>query len=69
MLKDYSKMDVDSLWKTILAGDEEALEELIIRLEKVILAESRLYGRVHEDVAQEIREKLVQAIRKELGRP
>ena len=43
------------------------MAELILRLENVILAESKLNGQVHEDVAQEIREKLIRAIRKELG--
>lgn len=48
----YSQMDIDSLWAIILTGDEQALGELIRRFEKLIRAESRIYGHVHEDVAQ-----------------
>jgi hypothetical protein len=61
-------MTTHDLWKNILLGDDKAMAELILRLENVILAESKLNGQVHEDVAQEIREKLIRAIRKELGR-
>lgn len=67
-MMDYSQMDIDSLWKVILTGNEQALGELIGRFDKLIRAQSKIFGHVHEDIAQEIKEKLVQAIRKELNR-
>jgi len=62
----YLKINTDQLWKFVCKGDEEALGELVRRLDRVILAESRVYGKVNDDVAQEIREKLIKAVKKEL---
>jgi ribosomal protein L13 len=68
MLNNYANMSTDELWKAVLIGDEKALEDLVTRLENVIRAESRLFGRFNEDVAQDIREKLIYTVRKELGK-
>ena len=62
----YEDMSSDEVWQCVCNGDQHASEEWIRRFEKVILAESKLYGRVNEDVAQDVREKLIRAIYKEL---
>lgn len=61
----YGELTTEELWDLVLRGNESAIGELVSRLDLVILAESKIYGQVNEDVAQDVREKLIRAIRKE----
>ncbi|QQE78698.1 helix-turn-helix domain-containing protein [Alicyclobacillus sp. SO9] len=53
----------DELLARIYDGDNRAIGELVKRLEKVIRSEAYLGDSINEDVAQDIREKLIIAIR------
>lgn len=60
----YRDLQIDLLWQKILADDEEAIEELLRRFDGAIRAKSRIKGEVNEDLVQDVRHDLYQAIKK-----
>ena len=49
-----------------LANEEnqQALAELVVRFDPLIKSESKFYGQIDEDIAQDIRETLFRALKK-----
>jgi len=64
---DYTKLDIETLWELINKNDQQALAELIVRFDPLIKSESKFYGQIDEDIAQDIRETLFRALKKKLN--
>jgi len=63
---DYTKLDIETLWELINEKDQQAIAELIVRFDPLIKSESKLYGQLDEDIAQDIRETLFQALKRKI---
>ena len=60
----YRDMDLPSLLKQMAVGDEMASEELLRRFNGLIVSESKMNGIPLEDVSQDIKAELIQAIQR-----
>jgi len=63
---DYTKLDIETLWELVNEKDQLALAELVVRFDPLIKSESKLYGQIDEDIAQDIRETLFRALKKKI---
>lgn len=61
---EWSVLNIRQLWTLVHSGDKDALDELVMRFEPLIVSLSRIRGRQDEDVAQDIRETLVRAVKR-----
>lgn len=65
---DYKHLSIEALWTLVNENNYGALEELLLRFEPLIRSESRLFGKFDEDIAQDIRETFVRALKKKITR-
>jgi len=63
---DYTKLDIETLWELVNEKDQLALAELVVRFDPLIKSESKFYGQIDEDIAQDIRETLFRALKKKI---
>ena len=63
---DYTKLDIETLWELSNEKDQQALAELIVRFDPLIKSESKFYGQIDEDIAQDIRETFVKALKNKI---
>lgn len=63
---DYTKLDIETLWQLVNEKDQQALAELIVRFEPLIRSESKFHGCIDEDIAQDIRETFIRALKKKI---
>lgn len=61
---DYTQLDFETLWECLFQNDPQALAELLNRFEPLIKSKSYMYGRFDEDIAQDIREAFIRALKK-----
>lgn len=61
---EYSLLLIQEIWRLVQSGDNAALDELVSRFEPLIISLSRFKGVRDEDIAQDIRETLVRAIKR-----
>jgi len=61
---DYTKLDIETLWELVNEKDQQALSELVVRFDPLIKSESKFYGQIDEDIAQDIRETFVKALKR-----
>ena len=61
---EYSILSIRELWPLVQGGDKDALDELVLRFEPLIVSLSRIKGERDEDIAQDIRETLVRAVKR-----
>ncbi|HVJ50102.1 helix-turn-helix domain-containing protein [Desulfitobacterium sp.] len=66
---DYAQLDFETLWQFLDLNDQQALAELLVRFEPLIRSESKLHGRIDEDIAQDIREAFIRALKKNPIKP
>lgn len=60
----YKTMPLPLLLKNTASGDELASEELLSRFNGLIISESKMNGIPIEDVSQDIKAELIQAIKR-----
>ncbi|AFQ44254.1 helix-turn-helix domain-containing protein [Desulfosporosinus meridiei] len=63
---DYDQLDFETLWELLKQNDEQALVQVLIRFDSLIKSKSRVNGRINEDIAQDIREAFVKALKKKI---
>lgn len=61
---EWSVLSIRQLWTLVQSGDNDALDELVMRFEPLIVSLSRIRGKQDEDIAQDIRETLVRAVKR-----
>ena len=61
---DYKQLDFETLWQRLVQNDPQALAELLVRFEPLIKSKSYMHGRIDEDIAQDIREAFIRALKK-----
>lgn len=66
---EYSLLLIQEIWRLVQSGDNAALDELVLRFEPLIISLSRFKGVRDEDIAQDIRETLVRAIKRHKSKP
>lgn len=64
---DYTQLDFETLWQLLVQNDPKALAELLVRFEPLIKSKSYMHGRIDEDIAQDIREAFIRALKKKFN--
>lgn len=59
----YTKCDIPTLLRLASNGDQDALTEVLNRFDPLISIESQVHGHLNEDMAQDVRESLIKAIK------